>query len=461
MWKIDTKSKSTTIAVNPDIFDYLNYELCERYGKPQNNKKHGLIYRHVIPDTLQQVAITCYSSTNTVSVQGAGHSTWVDSVLADIGMKLSDNDTPITSTPVRRNSQANSSSSVNFSLNFDDFPPLPCPSTPHICTSTQTVVKPQLCNASTQTELQLVSDNGSQTSLPCDTATTTTTADSLPGQSSSEPVTSTATTTTTTTDYIPGHSSSAIPTIPTSNMFHALEVEDTPDENLPPIPLPWITVCRKSNQRHSTSPKPEPCPTLSTSESTPKPEPSTTHSASPEKTLPLTKRTVLIMGDSIPKYLDGRRMSRRLIVRNECIRGSKLELWIKIAPSLIKQHNPTCVIIHCGTNNISNCIPTQCLDLTVELIHIISHVNPSVSIAISSLIIQGNSGRTAWVNDFNGRLFNLCRETNLAAYIDNSNIGLQHLTRTDGLHLRGIGTKQLAMNYISFLRFFVEIFLNT
>jgi hypothetical protein len=138
-----------------------------------------------------------------------------------------------------------------------------------------------------------------------------------------------------------------------------------------------------------------------------------------------------------------------------------MEHWIKLAPTLIKQHNPTCVIIHCGTNNIANCSPSQCLDLTLELIHIVYNAKPTIAIGISSLIIQGYVRNTAWVKEYNTSLFNLCRQTNLAAYIDNSNIGLEHLTRTDYLHLKGNGIKQLAMNFISFLRFFVRVILNT
>ncbi|XP_071941471.1 uncharacterized protein [Antedon mediterranea] len=162
------------------------------------------------------------------------------------------------------------------------------------------------------------------------------------------------------------------------------------------------------------------------------------------------KQTVLIIGDSIPKHLVGRRMSSRMRVINCCIPGSKLEMWIKLAPVLIQEQNPSSVIIHCGTNNTNDCMPMKCIKLITLLCNCIRDADTSIHIAISSLIMHQNAGRYAWVKEFNARLHDKCSTLNWA-FIDNSNISLQHLAK-DGLHLNGSGIKLIAMNYIAFLR---------
>ena len=94
LWKIQPKSRSTTIAVNPDIYDQLNQELSGMYGVPERKGKNGMIYRCMMSnghddDPLQQVAITCYQSTSTLSIQGGAHQKWVEDILPEIENKLS------------------------------------------------------------------------------------------------------------------------------------------------------------------------------------------------------------------------------------------------------------------------------------------------------------------------------------------------------------------------------------
>ena len=144
-------------------------------------------------------------------------------------------------------------------------------------------------------------------------------------------------------------------------------------------------------------------------------------------------------------------MSRRLTVINECIRGSRIQTWIDLAPGLIRQHRPTSVIIHCGTNNIRSTLPLECLASLTKLIDIISNTDPNCTIAVSSLTTQRDDGRSAWIKEFNARLYDSCIKFNWN-YINNDNITSNHLA-VDGLHLRRSGTTLLAKNYISFLQF--------
>jgi len=96
-WKIKPKKKSTTISVNPDIFDNITSELKLLYGEPVDKGQFGCIYRCTDFDDTT-VTITCYESTSTISVQGTLHVSWVDSVLHDIGLKLDSRSPPQIST---------------------------------------------------------------------------------------------------------------------------------------------------------------------------------------------------------------------------------------------------------------------------------------------------------------------------------------------------------------------------
>ena len=143
-------------------------------------------------------------------------------------------------------------------------------------------------------------------------------------------------------------------------------------------------------------------------------------------------------------------MSRQCRVVNRCIPGSNLELWIKLAPVIINEEQPSSVIIHCGTNNISHLLVNECLELYHLLVSVILELNSSIHIAVSSLIVQRKYATSFWTKEFNARLLDLCR-SNKWTYIDNDNISKSHLAR-DGLHLSRSGISLLAQNFISFIR---------
>lgn len=92
MWKVLPKSNSTTISVQPAIYDKLVCELFNRYGQPEDKGKKGHIYRALVHNELESesalVSITCYQSTTTLNIQGNYHSIWTESVLKEIGQKL-------------------------------------------------------------------------------------------------------------------------------------------------------------------------------------------------------------------------------------------------------------------------------------------------------------------------------------------------------------------------------------
>ena len=630
MWIIKPKTYSTTIEINPDIFDQLIYELTARYGTPEDKGRYGLIYRCMLPEhTLQHVTVTCYGSTNVVSIQGSLHRTWVNAVLADIGKKITDEDKsfvssqsshpcPVTSTPSERQSSSSYDSNdslPNFDLNTDlsessvQISESSVQAGTKICNvKTQTDVMPnETCklkaklqsaqdkmkdlnrqlteykelrnnftqlssayselserNSVLEAELRSMKEETSHSenflypkvtnrahkslsnshiginthnsfsvlndqadsvpSVPSEALIVTPerteqTSPSIPSAPSISLMTPERTASTVPsapsislmtperTEHTspsvpsapsislmtPAHSLGTItvPNVATSNRFQALSVEDcTADltapsesneahaltathvkqestnqhptipplepEDLPPIPLPWkiensssAKPTQKSKKsKHVRASKPTTSTPETTSESVISTPPSTA------KRLPHEKPTVLIIGDSIPKGIVAQRLSRKYRVINRCIPGTKLQLWTKIVPSMIEEEKPTCIIIHCGTNNIQNCLTNECLSLYQELIASIRSVSP-VHIAVSSLTIQKHSGRQIWINEFNMRLRELCDFYSMS-YICNDNITVKEIAKEDKykLHLSRRGTSLLAQNYIEFLRGF-------
>ena len=286
----------------------------------------------------ERITITCYLSTHTLSIQGSQHYKWTSTELVqDIGEKLTLNSShsvasPLTSTPMISSPQLQANVSTQ-SLNL----------TPHIVTSSSTHA-----NVEIQTEV-ITCSTGTQT----DVSTTATfpdapSSDSVIVDFHEEPTSTT-----------PSKSDSVIidiPAIPTSNLFSSLAVEDTthdsePEDGFPPLPLPnpIPKKCTSSPTRPATSPtKPatatECVITMPDEPSPPSPSSSDQTPGSPSQNSSSTQRkTIVIIGDSIPKYLVGRKMSRQYRVVNRCIPGSKLELWIQLAPIIITEEQPSTV----------------------------------------------------------------------------------------------------------------------
>ncbi len=535
LWKIEPKSQSTTIAINPDIFDELNYQLCSRYGEPQDNAKHGLIYRTILPNSLQNVIITCYASTCTISVQGMGHSAWVEKVLPELGecissdSLLSDDDhehdtcitsTPVpkqsqsTSTPVPQQSQSSSTASINFSLNFENSlhhrrssNSVQTEATAKMTSETQTSVKTsckqiqtshsgdtesklrkqhrdaeeqlqleikRLTNANNDLNKQLAEFRELRTSyvqlcsafkdLSDRNAALEAKVKSL--EESNEP------------SFIlpkkctPAASSAAHPTpmhlsFSSPNKFDALPMEEsapppcTPSQVSQPPPASVRPKQHKSNNCPTQKPAnkketlhaPTPSKPKSYAEAA-QPKPSTHQSPpsttdSPKPSAPRKRQVALIMGDSIPKGLIGRRLSRRYQVVNYSLPGSTPDMWIKFAPSILSEIQPDIVIVHCGTNSI-NQDPASCMN-SLQLLGEQITKNGNILLAFSGLTTQINMARHSNVVNINHALIYMCKLKGWT-YICNENINLNHIQLPDGIHLKPSGVKLLAKNYIQFLR---------
>ena len=427
-WTIKPMKKSTTLLVNPDIFKDFTYVLEQRYGQPENKGlQHGLIYRATGTDDDTEgdvVTITCYETTHTVLVQGSGHSLWI-SALKSIKKQLAQ----ITA---QRVDQSPDPAPLNL-LSLNSLPPnfatstpkAPQPQSDHVSSPLRS--QPQFSEAFTQTDaphlticdiqlvcptvrnddpLEEITDNTDIAPKDPIMPTPVTEPSSLEpedlppiplpwkSENSAPTVTEHLPQMEFTDIFTPPENSSSaepvdisyVPTIPTSNFFNVLNVEEpttSTSDNAQSAP---------THDPQTLQPRPIPKPRKNLpqphqpSHDIGKPIPK------PRKNLPTTPttvdkvtRTVLILGDSILKHLDGRRMSRRYRVINRCIPGSNIELWMKLAPIFIREECPTAVILHIGTNNIQSTLTNECLDRFVTLVVVIKSICPSTRILVSSL----------------------------------------------------------------------------
>ena len=387
-WRIKPRKMSTTISVDPEYIDEILYHVGAMYGPPLNKGKCGRIFKS--PDPM--ATITIYTTTSVISVQGSQHQAWVDSVLPEINARIDSESSLHHSTAVNNESVPES---VSIQMDSDDELVLPSPitSTPKpterstavsIGTQTPFLSVPTIyvqCDAECQTDVSCVSTCSISIETE-DNTPSTEPQNQLSDKSPEDHVDNSC-------QESPAADNIFIATIPTDNLFSVLRVEETPDEQQASpapseqhaSPAPKKVRVRPTPKPRTKIPAPIPKPRKNIPVSTPSASTmSSTSSSSKSPVSDLHRKTILIIGDSIPKHLDGRKMSKRCKVINRCIPGSNLELWTKLAPIFVKEEQPSCVIIHCATNNISNCYVNECLELCECLVSLILSVDSTISI---------------------------------------------------------------------------------
>ena len=150
------------------------------------------------------------------------------------------------------------------------------------------------------------------------------------------------------------------------------------------------------------------------------------------------KKDIVIIGDSMIKYLNGREISRSSSDKFRSHLGATTEDLIDyVRPTARKK--PKMMVIHSGTNDITNKVNT--LQKIRKVIHAIKEndVNDEIEIVLSSVIHRDDQDVEDEINELNKNLENLCKSMR---FIDNSNIKSSSLNRSK-LHLNKSGTAPL------------------
>ena len=165
------------------------------------------------------------------------------------------------------------------------------------------------------------------------------------------------------------------------------------------------------------------------------------------------KPCVIIAGDSMLKFINGRKLSSQISNQSltyvKAFPGATVEdMSDYIMPSL--RRKPEEVILHVGTNNLRFSEPREIADGIVNLGLKIQNHSPDCKITISSLISRSDQTLNSKIKDVN-KIVNQFAKQHAWKTIPHSNIKNEHLNAS-GLHLNVQGTKLLAKNLISHLR---------
>jgi hypothetical protein len=158
---------------------------------------------------------------------------------------------------------------------------------------------------------------------------------------------------------------------------------------------------------------------------------------------------IILIGDSIIKGINPRKISKRQIIKHTFPGKTAEEVKPEIN-TIPSETAPSHVIIHAGTNNL----PTNSVRETVkhieELANCVKQRFPSSQIGLSSITIRNDIDLSTKVMDVNKKIEEFCNNMGFE-FIDNQNIDNSCLNGSN-LHLNSKGSAYLAVNFIKFIR---------
>ena len=156
------------------------------------------------------------------------------------------------------------------------------------------------------------------------------------------------------------------------------------------------------------------------------------------------KQEIVIIGDSIIKHVNGREVSRNNIVKVRSHPGATTEDLIDyVKPSVRKK--PKMVILHTGTNDITNNINTmQKIRKVINTVRE-NDANEEIEIVISGVTHREDRDLEDEIKALNIKLENFCKGKGMR-FINNSNIRSPSLNRSK-LHLNKSGTALISKNF--------------
>lgn len=172
-------------------------------------------------------------------------------------------------------------------------------------------------------------------------------------------------------------------------------------------------------------------------------------SARPNKT---KAPNTVIIGDSMTKHLDSRRLQRSSKtvrrVSTQTYRGATIEdMKHHIRPSLARKPNE--IILHVGTNDIANKEPEEIVNGIVDIVNIIHQESPATKPVLSEIMLRTDKpSYKAVIGKINHQLQCYCQGHNLDL-IQHNNIEANHLN-SYGVHLNRTGSSIFAKNLIHY-----------
>ena len=157
------------------------------------------------------------------------------------------------------------------------------------------------------------------------------------------------------------------------------------------------------------------------------------------------RKTVVVLGDSIVKYVQGRNLSTKVRSVVKSFSGSRVyHMFHYMKPSL--ELKPDEIILHLGTNDLKYSSPEYVAERIADLGHSIVAESHTTKVTISSLTCRSDNilldDKVVQVNSY----LNTYARQNGWSILSNSIITTSHLNAS-GLHLNVSGTNILSSNF--------------
>lgn len=161
-------------------------------------------------------------------------------------------------------------------------------------------------------------------------------------------------------------------------------------------------------------------------------------------------KQVLIIGDSMIKHIDPRKLSKKAVKKRSYPGKKADEIHDEIDNIHINNAETSHVIIHVRTNDLTTESVDLCASTILKLARKTRSKFKDSKIGISSLIHREDINVSPKIDAVNGKLRELANEEDFD-YIDNSQIDGSCLNGSK-LHLNAKGSAYLACNFIKFIR---------
>ena len=169
------------------------------------------------------------------------------------------------------------------------------------------------------------------------------------------------------------------------------------------------------------------------------------------------KKNILIIGDSIVKHLDGRKLKGSLRYEQnvyfKSFSGANVHGRLARHGRLLKttnEKNPNIVVLHVGTNSLGTNKPAE--EIATEIYLAADLRNGVNEVVVSAIISRGDDSMlNTKAKTVNEKLKTLCGENSLDL-IEHQNINATKHLNGSALHLNRMGTVLLANNLIKYLK---------
>lgn len=162
------------------------------------------------------------------------------------------------------------------------------------------------------------------------------------------------------------------------------------------------------------------------------------------------KKSIVILGDSLTKNLQGHKMSKACKVVSKSFPGSSVEDMTHYMAPTVEKH-PDEIILHVGTTNLQTDEPRIIADKVTALAMEIKKKSSKTQVTISSLITRKDAEVNKTRVEETNQLLKSSSVKHHWKFIDHSNIDETSLNR-GGLHLNRKGQGFLARNLISHIK---------